>query len=321
MTRSTWGALALAMLAFLAWPHAAGAAGLNVQQRTLKASSSDYEIDCAWPHTGVKAIDDELAAWVKQEAADFKTQSAPDPDSAAGAYTLDISYEVARNDAKGFAVLFTESTYTGGAHPNHDFIAFNYLMPDAWHVQLPEILDGSKALERLSALVTTDLTRQFREQDGATEPEWDKSGAGPEWSHFATFVLLPDALRIVFPPYQVASYAAGEQESRIPLSALRGVVRADWRAPVASFDCTKAATPVERAICADVPLARLDRDVAQAYGERLANVDSAADKEAIRKRQRTWLGNRNGACTDQTALAACLTGVYRTRLAELAAPR
>lgn len=322
MTRGQWCGAMLALAAGWLVSTAQAADALKIEKRTLAAKSPVYEIEAAYPRTGVKAIDAELADWVEHAVADFKQQADPDPDVPTGPWTLHIDYEVVRNDAQVFAVRFDDSTYTGGAHPSNDIRTFNYLRPDGQRLDLAQLLDGAKGLARLSQLVVADLTRQLEGPDAMTDVEWIRRGAGPDWANFENFLLLPDALRIEFPQYQVAAYAAGPQSVRIPLAALRPVMRADWRAPVASFDCAKAATPVEHAICADAALARLDREVARVYAERLAGADAAADKQAIRAAQRGWLGRRDAACKPaDAALGACLADLYRTRLAELSASR
>ena len=310
----------LALGAALGAGHARAGDALKIDKRTLKAANADYAIDAEYPQVGIASIDDDIKDWVEAEAADFRKSAAPDPQSATGAWTLDIGYSIERNDAKALAVLFTESTYTGGAHPNHGFRTFNYLLPDGARVDLAQVVDGRKGLARLSEIVGADLVKRIGGADGVSDAESIRSGTTPEWANFENFLLLPDALEFHFPPYQVAAYFAGPQEARVALAALRGVLRTDWRAPVASFDCAKAATPVEHAVCADATLARLDREVAQAYATRQHNVSGdAATAQALRTAQRTWLGHRDAACKDRTGatLAACLVGVYRTRLAEL----
>lgn len=313
-----WMTLCAATLVFTA---TASAAGLKVDRKTIEAKSTAYEIKAEYPQTGVKAIDQEIAGWVEGEVATFKKEAAPEQDSAGGAWTLDIGYTVERNDADVLALLFTLSSYTGGAHGSHVFRTWNFLLPEGTRVDLAQVLDGGKALAKLSGIAVADLNKQLLTPDGMTDADWIKRGAGPDWGNFEDFLLLPDAIKIEFPQYQVAAYAAGPQEVRVPLSALSGLLRKDPRVPAASFDCAKAATAVERAICADGALARLDREVAQAYGQRLADIEAASDKDAVRVAQRGWLERRNAACKDQsgTALGACLTGVYRTRLAELSA--
>lgn len=82
-----------------------------------------------------------------------------------------------------------------------------------------------------------------------------------------------------------------------------------------------AGTPVEHAICADVGLARLDREVANAYARTLADATTPAARQTSVTKQRRWLGNRDAACRDQAqpARIARVTGVYRIPLAELVA--
>jgi uncharacterized protein len=83
-------------------------------------------------------------------------------------------------------------------------------------------------------------------------------------------------------------------------------------ASAASFDCAKAQSRVEKAICADAELSRLDDHLGRFYfaaRERLAENASCAAAD-----QREWIRRRN-ACADN----ACLKKEYLARLAELVA--
>lgn len=295
------------------------AAPLKIENKVVQAKSAAYEIKAAYPRTGIKAIDDELAGWVEREVDAFRKGTAPGPDPGAAAWTLDIGYTVERNDAQMLSLLFHRSMYTGGAHGGYGLNVYNFLLPDGARVDLPQVLDGNKALAKVSDLVIADLDKRLVTPDGIGDVDWIKRGAGPQWGNYTNVVLLADALKIEFEPYEVAPWAAGPQEVRVPLAALSGLLRKDWRAPVASFDCAKATTAIEKAVCGDAALARLDREVAQAYGQRLGQIEAATDRDAMREKQRRWLGRRDAACSDQSgaALDACLTGVYRTRLDEI----
>ena len=291
------------------------AAGVKVEKATIEKKTGAYEISVEYPRTGNAPVDADIAAWAKAQADDFVNLSVGDRQADENPYALDITYEVPRNDADWLAVVFTIYTDTGGAHPNTDFAAMNYVMPDGWRIYLPEIFGGRKALEKISALAIADLTKRLTGPDGMSDADTIHTGAGPAWDNFQDFVLEPKVLHIDFPPYQVAAYAAGPQETDIPLSALKPFMRKDFRAPAASFDCAAAATPTEKAICSDVVLARLDRAVAEAYARKLSYEFDAANKEKIKQAQRAWLTTRDSACAD--ADVPCLTGVYKARLAEL----
>ena len=70
------------------------------------------------------------------------------------------------------------------------------------------------------------------------------------------------------------------------------------QAGAASFDCTKAATRVERMICADISLSRLDDVMSQTYGQmRMAQSADAGASAWLKKTQREWIKQRN-ACSN-----------------------
>ena len=81
-------------------------------------------------------------------------------------------------------------------------------------------------------------------------------------------------------------------------------------ASAASFDCTRAASPAEKAICGDEGLSRLDSDLNSAF---INAMSAAANPGSLRSSQRDWLKRRN-ACGADTA---CLERVYQERLQRL----
>ncbi len=79
----------------------------------------------------------------------------------------------------------------------------------------------------------------------------------------------------------------------------------------ASFDCNKASTLVETAICSDAELSSLDDSLAALYKQALRQSSSASQ---IKARQRAWLKTRN-TCKSE----GCVRDAYHQRLAELQA--
>jgi uncharacterized protein len=78
-----------------------------------------------------------------------------------------------------------------------------------------------------------------------------------------------------------------------------------------SFDCAKAASPVERLICASPVLSGLDEMLARSYAVALDKL--AAAGTCLRIDQTRWLRSVRNACVDD----ACLQRAYRLRLGEL----
>lgn len=96
--------------------------------------------------------------------------------------------------------------------------------------------------------------------------------------------------------------------SRIALFlALLSALWAEDAAAQPSFDCAKATTAAEKAICANPELAAADTAMNKAFATLAKNI--APDQQtALRRDQVDWIKNRDGACVEKkdAALTACL---------------
>lgn len=81
----------------------------------------------------------------------------------------------------------------------------------------------------------------------------------------------------------------------------------------ASFDCNKAKAPIERSICSNPELSKLDEDLAAAYKRSL---ETFPVKGFIRAWQREWLSKiRSTSC--KTDCSSELIPLYRNRMDQL----
>ncbi len=86
----------------------------------------------------------------------------------------------------------------------------------------------------------------------------------------------------------------------------------------ASFDCKKAASEVEKLICQNPELSRLDDEMTRMYKRALASAPDkplrASDgREWLKKEQRGWLRYTRNACTTVT----CLKSAYEIQIITL----
>lgn len=278
------------------------------------------ELDIHYPETGRAEIDRLFAKIARDFAAD------PDLNNTSeGANSGSMSYRIKRNDAGMFSVqVDTGSYYAGHAHPMPDIRTYNFLMPEAVKVGLSDFVAGQRGLERVRDLAVADLNRQL---------QWDRTKLKARESWFSNFVWGPDALELTFAPYEVAGYAQGTLVVRILLAKLSDVIRADPRVPAASFDCAAARSRIEKAICSDAEVARLDRRVADIYGDDydlhrdvppvMPNETPAQklNREVAQRYhdrtvswQRSWLARRDKACANGSV--DCLKASYLAHLKE-----
>lgn len=92
--------------------------------------------------------------------------------------------------------------------------------------------------------------------------------------------------------------------------------------PQASFDCSKAAAPIETLICSDEALAALDRELAVLFANARNAIDGETERLVQLKEQRGWLKSRLTTCQiptsgklmgDTSVMRACLIEEIRKR--------
>ena len=99
---------------------------------------------------------------------------------------------------------------------------------------------------------------------------------------------------------------------RLPLLLLLCAALLPMTAHTASYDCTRATTATEIAICDNPNLNRMDEDLAVQYRS-LLNQLPPRRADALRDDQRSWLVARNSCGAD----VRCLRARYEERLARL----
>jgi uncharacterized protein len=80
----------------------------------------------------------------------------------------------------------------------------------------------------------------------------------------------------------------------------------------AGFDCRIAHVGVEKMICEDAALSKLDDDLSSAYAHAMAQTEDERGQSGLKLSQRRWLTGRNG-CADK----ACVQNAYSVRINQL----
>jgi len=84
----------------------------------------------------------------------------------------------------------------------------------------------------------------------------------------------------------------------------------------ASFDCARASSEIDKAVCANGALSSLDEKLARAFTDAL----KTNDQEPLRREQRVWLRKRDSACNwaiGSNRFVQCLMWLYQHRIALL----
>lgn len=204
--------------------------------------SEYYRIEADYPaRTGLAdAADLKVRTTIEQDLAQqiatFKTDSGLDvltpQDAEIQGLTNERKYALALEYmplTSSTTVSFAYQVYadTLGAHPNLYYKTFVFDQ-DGNRLALGDVLKNNPNwLEELSLLVSQDVTAQLKTRldslpqgnEGAdvTDSIFAEGLVAKE-ENFENFVVDGDSLVILIPPYQVAAYAVGPFEVRLPLS-------------------------------------------------------------------------------------------------------
>ncbi len=151
-----------------------------------------------------------------------------------GPWFLEYDYKITRNDEYFLSVVMEGSIYAGGAHPNQIYLTFVFNLEEGGELMAIEDIFNPMATKidedsgaRLNWLdYVSNIARLELMKEEYAEPDWINSGAGPNADNYRLFYLTEDAINFIFPPYQVAAYAAGPKEVAISYDELGGLLKA-----------------------------------------------------------------------------------------------
>ncbi len=142
-----------------------------------------------------------------------------------GTSTVQIDSMVIKNIrlANILPIRFDEEFYSAGAaHPGVNIVTFNYDLKTGEKISLAELFkSGSPYLEAISKASIKILKEKLGR---GSSIETINTGAAAKEENFKVFLITDAGLKIIFTEYQVASYAAGEQEVTIPWKELQSIL-------------------------------------------------------------------------------------------------
>jgi uncharacterized protein YecT (DUF1311 family) len=206
-------------------PNGAPGAARIVAGLFHEARKDRYEISIEYPRIlaprGPAATAFERAshafAFGKDAVAEYR---AMEPPHAAGAENFyDVDYAVSYLDRRLASLVFTISTFTGGAHPNMARVALVFDLIAGRAVRLADLLaDPKPAVAEIAAQCKTQLAAEGAKDGWELFDNADVAavvGESDNWS------VAKDGVEILFDPYAVAPYAVGPHECRLSYADLK----------------------------------------------------------------------------------------------------
>jgi len=198
------------------------------------APDGSYTINVSYPvitltEDAAKTIttNEFIDSLIQEEIKNFLSQLSPDSyieEKVASSY--EMNYTITYSDINYLGIDFVISTYSSGAaHPYTYNKTVLYSINDGKEVSLANVFTDKNYLNQLSEKSRASLKQTARDSDYWDDSigEWIDSGTAPKTENFQAFILTSGLMTLIFPPYQVDSYAAGSKKVEIPLDSLTGL--------------------------------------------------------------------------------------------------
>ena len=128
------------------------------------------------------------------------------------------TYETTYLDPRLVSVVFTISTFTGGAHPNSARLALMFDLSQGRAIKLDDVLsEPNRAVAEIAAVCKAKLEEQAKKDDWELFDNADIAavvGAAENWA------ADTDGIEILFDPYSIAAYVYGPHECRLSYADL-----------------------------------------------------------------------------------------------------
>ncbi|KAA6447619.1 DUF3298 and DUF4163 domain-containing protein [Bacillus swezeyi] len=131
-----------------------------------------------------------------------------------GESAYETSYKVKYNDGEKLSFLIYDYQFSGGAHGMYTVTSYNYDFGKHQRVNLTDLLNNQAKIEKAKNYIYSYINEhpeQFYSDLKKSDIHLDENTA---------FYYTNNGISIVFQQYDIAPYAAGNQEIKIPASLL-----------------------------------------------------------------------------------------------------
>lgn len=200
--------------------------GLNKNEEVhILESTDNYDLKIDYPNVENKKIKKKIDEYVTKQKDDFLNNVKAVEDIEQPKYDFNLSVNV--NDYKNIThVYMLTFAYTGGAHYTRDDTSLYFDNKTKEFVDLKYFFKDEEAFKKLSSIAYYYVLKL---EDKTFDELWVKRGTDPTIDNYRHFNFKDEGLEILFPPYQIASWADGEIKITIPYEEINDLLKEEYR--------------------------------------------------------------------------------------------
>ncbi|WML46795.1 DUF3298 and DUF4163 domain-containing protein [Neobacillus sp. PS3-34] len=132
-------------------------------------------------------------------------------------YEYDVTYQVKYNENNQLSLLVYDYIYTGGAHGMEIVTSYNFNVLTGQQLKLGDIAQSTTGFNKIKKYAIADLMNRAKRGEGIFTGDLNKM----EINNNRPFYFTSNGIAIIFQEYEVAPYAAGMPEVKIPYKVFK----------------------------------------------------------------------------------------------------
>ena len=189
-----------------------------------KDENKNYIVEINYPKVKSKQLLAYTDDYIKNKKKEFKEEISMEEPLNSSKYEFKADYKVTdNNNILGLHLNISE--YTGGAHHVRYDKSYYYNKESDEIVSIKDFLEKDTSLDKLANLSYYYVMKYNDDNNLNFDKEGVKEGLSSNLNNFEHFNFIDDGLEFIFPPYQIAYYAAGEIKIVIPYDELNGIIK------------------------------------------------------------------------------------------------
>lgn len=189
-----------------------------------KDENKNYIVEINYPKVKSKQLLAYTDDYIKNKKKEFKEEISMEEPLNSSKYEFKADYKVTDNiNILGLHLNISE--YTGGAHHVRYDKSYYYNKESDEIVSIKDFLEKDTSLDKLANLSYYYVMKYSDDNNLNFDKEGVKEGLSFNLNNFEHFNFIDDGLEFIFPPYQIAYYAAGEIKIVIPYDELNGIIK------------------------------------------------------------------------------------------------
>lgn len=189
--------------------------------------TDNYLVEINYPKVASKALITYSNDYIKDKKEEFMNQISDSDELNSFKYEFKTDYEVTETDnILGVHLIVYE--YLGGAHYVRDDKSYYYDKSEDKIVSIVDFLENEKSLDKLANISYYYVMKYSDDNNLKFNENMAKAGLSCNQNNFEHFNFIDEGLELIFPPLQVAYYAAGEVRIVIPYNELSGIIKSEY---------------------------------------------------------------------------------------------